>query len=83
VLPQLFRRIVPVLINEATIVVKGTALLSVITVVEVLRRAQQIASTSYQPFETMIGAALVFLVINLLISLSGKVAEARFARARI
>jgi hypothetical protein len=31
----------------------------------------------------MIGAALVFLVINLVISLSGKVAEARFARARI
>ncbi len=57
VLPQLFRRIVPVLINESTIVVKGTALLSVITVVEVLRRAQQIASSSYRPFETMIGAA--------------------------
>ena len=83
VLPQLFRRIVPVLINEATIVVKGTALLSVITVVEVLRRAQQIASTSYRPFETMIGAAMVFLVINFVISLSGKAAEARFARARI
>ena len=83
VLPQMFRRIVPVLINEATIVVKGTALLSVITVVEVLRRAQQIASSSYRPFETMIGAAMVFLVINFVISLSGKVAEARFARARI
>ncbi|KJC38210.1 amino acid ABC transporter permease [Bradyrhizobium sp. LTSP849] len=82
VLPQLFRRIVPVLINEATIVVKGTALLSVITVVDVLRTAQQIASASYRPFETMIGSALVFLVINLVISLSGRVAESRFATAR-
>ena len=83
VLPQLFRRIVPVLINEATIVVKGTALLSVITVVDVLRTAQQIASASYRPFETMIGSALVFLVINLVISLSGRVAEGRFAAARV
>ena len=83
VLPQLFRRIVPVLINEATIVVKGTALLSVITVVDVLRTAQQIASASYRPFETMIGSALVFLVINLVISLSGRVAESRFAAARV
>jgi polar amino acid transport system permease protein/cystine transport system permease protein len=83
VLPQLFRRIVPVLINEATIVVKGTALLSVITVVDVLRTAQQIASSSYRPFETMIGSALVFLVINLVISLSGRLAESRFAAARV
>ncbi|UPK31893.1 amino acid ABC transporter permease [Bradyrhizobium sp. 186] len=83
VLPQLFRRIVPVLINEATIIVKGTALLSVITVVEVLRTAQQIASANYRPFETMIGSALVFLVINLVISLSGRVAESRFAAARV
>lgn len=83
VLPQLFRRIVPVLINEATIVVKGTALLSVITVVEVLRTAQQLASASYRPFETMIGSALVFLVINLVVSLCGRASEARFAAARV
>ena len=82
VLPQLFRRIVPVLVNEATIVVKGTALLSVITVVEVLRTAQQMASASYRPFETLVGAAIIFLVLNLVISLAGKVAEARFALAR-
>ena len=35
ILPQLFRNVVPVLINEATVVVKGTALLSVITVSDV------------------------------------------------
>lgn len=82
VLPQLVRRILPVLINEATIVVKGTALLSVITVVDVLRRAQQIASSSYRPFETLVAAALVFLAINVVISAAGKLAEARFMNAR-
>ncbi|WP_250152634.1 amino acid ABC transporter permease [Ancylobacter radicis] len=82
VLPQLFRRVIPVLINEATIVVKGTALLSVITVVEVLRTAQQISAASYRPFETLLGAALIFLVMNLVISLVGKFAEARYAVSR-
>ncbi|TGD97755.1 amino acid ABC transporter permease [Methylobacterium nonmethylotrophicum] len=82
ILPQLFRRVLPVLVNEATIVVKGTALLSVITVVDVLRTAQQIASASYRPFETLIGAALVFLAINLTISLLGRRIEGRFAVQR-
>jgi polar amino acid transport system permease protein len=63
--------------------VKGTALLSVITVVDVLRTAQQIASATYRPFETQVAAALTFLIINLAISLAGKAAEARFARARV
>lgn len=64
ILPQLYRRTLPVLINEVTYVVKGTALLSVITVVEVLRTAQQIATSSFRPFESLVGAALCFLAIN-------------------
>ncbi|RVU20064.1 amino acid ABC transporter permease [Methylobacterium oryzihabitans] len=83
ILPQLFRRILPVLVNEMTIVVKGTALLSVITVVDVLRTAQQIASATYRPFETLAGAALVFLAMNLVVSLGGLAAEARLAARRI
>ncbi len=77
VLPQLFRRILPVLVSEITIVVKGTALLSVITVVDVLRTAQQIASASYRPFETLVGAAILFLVMNLTVILIGMRGESR------
>ena len=54
----------------------------VLSIATISRLIQQIASTSYRPFETMIGSALVFLVINLVISLSGRVAESRFAAAR-
>lgn len=82
ILPQLFRRVLPVLVNEATIVVKGTALLSVITIVDLLRRAQQIASASYRPFETLTGAALIFLALNLAISLAGRQVERRLAVQR-
>ncbi|WP_413728602.1 amino acid ABC transporter permease [Sodalis sp. RH19] len=83
VLPQLFRRMIPVIVNEATIIVKGTALLSVITVVDVLRTAQQIAGGNYRPFETLLGAALIFLAINLAFSAIGNYLEARAADARV
>lgn len=81
VLPQLFRRILPALVGEVTIVVKGTALLSVITVVDVLRTAQQIASSTYRPFEALVGAALCFLAVNLMVAASGRAIEHRLARA--
>lgn len=82
ILPQLFQRVVPVLVSEATIVVKGTALLSVITVVDVLRTAQQIASSSFRPFETLLGAAICFVALNAAVMACGTVIEARGRRAR-
>jgi len=82
VLPQLFRRILPVLVAELTIIVKGTALLSVITVVEVLRAAQQMAAATFHPFENLLGAALVFLAVNLAIGGAGQAMEARLAAGR-
>lgn len=80
VLPQLFRRIMPMLINEGTVVIKGTALLSVITVVEALRVAQQIGASRFRPFEPIIAAALVFLAANLALTFIGWLLERRFAR---
>lgn len=81
-LPQLLRRSLPMLINEGTVVVKGTALLSVITVVDALRVAQQIGAATFRPFEPILAAALVFLLLNLALTLAGAAAERRFAVGR-
>lgn len=81
-LPQLFRRISPMLVNEGTVIVKGTALLSVITVVEALRVAQQIGAARFRPFEPIIAAGLCFLAINLALMLVGEILERRTARER-
>lgn len=83
ILPQLYRRTLPVLVNEVTYVVKGTALLSVITVVEVLRTSQQIATASFRPFESIIGAAICFLILNSAVILFARFLEnnARAMRA--
>ncbi|MEI4488576.1 amino acid ABC transporter permease [Frigidibacter sp. MR17.14] len=80
ILPQLFRKISPMLINEGTVVVKGTALLSVITVVEALRVSQQIGAAKFRPFEPIVAAALMFLTINLALMALGWALERRFAR---
>lgn len=78
VLPQLFRSILPMLASEGTIIVKGTALLSIITVVEALRTAQQLGAAEFRPFEPMVGAALVFLAINLAVAGAARLAERRY-----
>jgi His/Glu/Gln/Arg/opine family amino acid ABC transporter permease subunit len=82
VLPQLFLRIIPTIVNEITIVVKATALLSVITVVELMRVAQQIFSSNFRPFETLVAAALIYIAINLATSRAGDLLETRLAVRR-
>ena len=82
ILPQLYMRSLPAIVNECTIVVKGTALLAVITVVEVFRTAQQIGSSSFRPFETFAAAGLVFLMLSLVLSQIGLWLERRFALRR-
>ncbi len=82
VIPQLLLRILPPLVNEATIILKGTALLSVITVVELFRTAQQISATTFRPFETMLAAAAIILLLNVLVSQFGGMLERRLAARR-
>jgi len=65
ILPQLYMRSLPAIVSECTIVVKGTALLAVITVVEVFRTANRSDSTSFRPFETFAAAGVVFLALSL------------------
>ena len=63
-LPQMFNLILPTLVNEFTLVIKGSPLISVITVVEMMRVAQQIYNENYRPFEVLLGVAIIFFVIN-------------------
>ena len=63
-LPQMFNMILPPLVNEFTLVIKGSPLISVITVVELMRIAQQIYNENYRPLEVLLGVAIIFFVIN-------------------
>lgn len=65
ILPQLLRVMAPNIVNEFTVVVKATALLSAITVTELMRTAQQIYAVNYRPLETLLVAAAIYAAVNL------------------
>ncbi len=64
ILPQMFNLIVPPLVNEFTLVIKSTPLVSVITVVELMRMAQQMYNANFRPVEILFGVAIIFFAIN-------------------
>lgn len=68
VLPQVFRVVLPPLTNESIASLKNTSLLSTITVMDVTLYAQTIISSTFRPFEFYIAAALIYLVMNSLLS---------------
>ena len=63
ILPQLFIATTPPLVNEFTLVVKVTPLVSMITVVELMRVSQQIFSNNFRPLEVLLGAFVLYFVI--------------------
>lgn len=65
VLPQLFRTITPPMVNEFTMLVKASAILSVITVVELTRTAQNIMNITYRPVEAFCVAAILYFIMLL------------------
>jgi polar amino acid transport system permease protein len=72
VVPQALRLIVPPLTVEFTALVKNSAFLSVIGVVELTRTAQQIISVSFKPTETWLVVAGIYFVMCFLIGLAAR-----------
>lgn len=82
ILPQMFNLILPPLVNEMTLVIKATPLISVITVVELMRIAQQIYNENFRPFEVLLGVAGIFFVINFVLTRAVVLLEGRAAAMR-
>ena len=82
ILPQVFALVLPPLTNEFTMLVKASPLLSVITVVELTRTAQQIMIYTYRPVEVMLAAATLYFVICFLLSTFSRRLERRAALIR-
>ena len=68
VLPQAFRIVIPSFGNEFVTMIKETAVLSYVGVVEVLRSAQLWNAATYNTFPAYIGAALVYLCLTVPLS---------------
>ena len=65
VLPQAWRHALPGLGNQWLVLLKDTALVSLIGVNEMMRQAQMASASTYQPFTWYAAAALIYLAISL------------------
>jgi cystine transport system permease protein len=61
--PQALRLAVPSLANSLISLIKDTSLVSVITVTELLRSAQEVIATTFQPLPLYLGAAAIYWVL--------------------
>ena len=63
ILPQAFRNALPALCNEFITLLKETAIVGYVSLADLTRVANQVASRTYQPFMPLIGAAVIYFVI--------------------
>ncbi|MEE4188528.1 MAG: amino acid ABC transporter permease [Roseobacter sp.] len=82
ILPQTFIASIPALVNEFTQVLKATALLSTITIVELMRVSQQIFSRNFHPVEVLTGTFILYFLMCFVVSRSASVLETRLTERR-
>jgi polar amino acid transport system permease protein len=83
VLPQAIRIITPAIGNEFIAMIKDSALVSIITVQELLWRAQRIGQSNFRTLETLLLAALVYWVLTIILSIFQDRLEKRMAQSEV
>lgn len=68
VLPLAFRQALPAYGNEIILMVKGTSLASIVTLLEVTGIAHQIISQTYRAIEVFVCAGAIYLILNFAIT---------------
>lgn len=81
IVPQVVRTVVPPLTNSILSLLKATALVSVIGVVDIMNGALIAANQSYSYLEAYVAAALVFWVLGLLLERLSKAVERYFGKS--
>jgi glutamate transport system permease protein len=82
-LPQAVRRMLPVLIAQLVVLLKDTSLGFIIGVFELLRQARSLVEFfnsqfgNIYTFQLYVGAAVIYIVVNVLLSQIAKIVEKR------
>ncbi|SIT47020.1 putative transporter subunit: permease component of ABC superfamily transporter [Paraburkholderia ribeironis] len=81
--PQALRMAVPSLGNTLISLIKDTSLVSVITVTEMLRAAQEVIASTFQPLPLYLAAAAIYWLLSTAMSSVQRHVEVRLARAHV
>jgi polar amino acid transport system permease protein len=79
-IPQMMRLVLPSLTNETISILKGSSLVSVVAVTELMRVSEQIVAVDFRPIEVYLAAALIYFVMNYVLAGLGSVLERRLGR---
>jgi polar amino acid transport system permease protein len=80
--PQAVRRFTPPAINSIVDAVKGSALVSLLGVIDLMQAIQQVIGRTYEPLPLYLLGAFIYFAINYSLSLLARRLEARFAYIR-
>ncbi|MCL6221112.1 amino acid ABC transporter permease [Streptococcus dysgalactiae] len=80
ILPQAFKNILPALGNEFITIIKDSALLQTIGVMELWNGAQSVATATYSPITPLLVAAFYYLMVTTVLSQLLAVLERRMAQ---
>ncbi|HWH84971.1 MAG TPA: ABC transporter permease [Burkholderiaceae bacterium] len=78
VLPSALRRSLPAYSNEAIMMLHGTSLASIVTLLDLTGAAREMNSRTYLPFEAFVTAALAYLALTFVLVALFRRAEARW-----
>lgn len=81
VVPQAVKNILPTLGNEFISLIKETSIVSMITVVDLIKAFRSIASANYEYVVPYLALAVIYLVLVLAVTLLVKLLERRLAKS--
>jgi len=79
IFPQAMRRFLPPWLNGVTDAVKGSALVSLLGVVDLMQAINQVIGRTYEPMPLYVLGALIYFAINYSLSSMSKLLERRYA----
>lgn len=79
ILPQTFKVIIPPVGNEFISILKDTSLVSTIAMVELMRSAQQIYASSFDPISVFLTAAVFYLIMTTVFTTAFGIIEKRLS----
>jgi len=80
--PQLWRRSLSPLANEMTLLIKASPAIAVIGVVDLSRKARQIAESTYEPLPPFLAAVAIYGAVLIVLVLAARALERRLGSAK-
>jgi His/Glu/Gln/Arg/opine family amino acid ABC transporter permease subunit len=77
--PQSLPVVVPTWLSNATLILKGTSVASIITIPELTAVSNELVAESYRPFEILLSTAAIYILLGGLISLVARASVRRWS----